>query len=105
MENFYISRILIDGGILCDIMYDELFEQLGLKKDKLLPYTGYDLQVFNVMVTLSCGFMELMSTFRDGRYAKTIDLQFLVVPHKSLYTCILGKPFAATLDIVASPFT
>lgn len=32
-----------------------------------------------------------------------IDLYFMVVSSKSVYNFILGKPFAATLDIMASP--
>lgn len=32
-----------------------------------------------------------------------IDLYFLVVTSKSVYNYFLGKPFAATLDIMASP--
>lgn len=33
----------------------------------------------------------------------TVDLQLLVVPCKRVYNCIVGRPFAITLDIVVSP--
>lgn len=38
MSKFNLSRIIINGGSLCDIMYAELFEKLGLRKEKLYPY-------------------------------------------------------------------
>lgn len=47
MDNFDVSRILIDEGSSCDIIYVELFKKLGLKKEKMSPYTGCDLQAFN----------------------------------------------------------
>ncbi|MCI04679.1 hypothetical protein A2U01_0025726, partial [Trifolium medium] len=42
-----VSRILIDQGSSCDVMYQELFEKLGLKKEDLCQYEGTDLQGFN----------------------------------------------------------
>lgn len=38
----------------------------------------------------------------QGRDNMTINLQFLIIPCKSVYNCILGRPFAEMLDAVAS---
>lgn len=35
MSNYDVSWILLEGGNSCDIMFTELFEKLGLKKEKL----------------------------------------------------------------------
>lgn len=51
MVNLYMSRILIDGEISCEIMYAKIFEKLGLKREKFSPYEGYDIQVFKDAVT------------------------------------------------------
>lgn len=32
-----------------------------------------------------------------------VDIYFLVIPHRSMYSCILGRTFASTLDAIASP--
>lgn len=40
ISNFYVSRVLNDIGNSCDIMYVDLFEIMGLKKEKLLSYEG-----------------------------------------------------------------
>lgn len=37
VANFDISRVL-DSGSSCNIMNSNLFERLGLKNEKLLPY-------------------------------------------------------------------
>lgn len=51
IANFDVSRVLIDGDSSYDIMYGDLFENMGLKKEKLLSYEGSDLQAFNGNVT------------------------------------------------------
>ncbi|MCI52330.1 hypothetical protein A2U01_0073574, partial [Trifolium medium] len=38
MANHDVSRILEDEGGSRDIMYGELFEKLGLKRESLAPY-------------------------------------------------------------------
>lgn len=43
-------------------------------------------------------------TLGEERGVREIDSQFLVVPCKSVYDCILDMPFAATLYVVAFPF-
>lgn len=49
------------------------------------------------------GYMKLIVTLRKGKDTTMVDIQFLIVPCKSVYNCILGRPFAATLDILVSP--
>lgn len=44
-----------------------------------------------------------MVTLGDGRYTRTVDLQFHMVPCKSTNICILGRSFVATLEVMASP--
>lgn len=53
-----MSRILTDNGSSCDIMYAELFEKLGMKKEKLSPYAG----------------SHLLVTFGEERDTKIVDL-------------------------------
>lgn len=57
-----VSMILIDGGSSYDIMYSHLFVKMGLKKEKLWPYEGSDLQVFNKIITCLWGYIELTTT-------------------------------------------
>ncbi|MCH90267.1 hypothetical protein A2U01_0011180, partial [Trifolium medium] len=47
MAHHDVSRILIDQGSSCDVMYQELLEKLGMKKEDLSSNEGTDLQGFN----------------------------------------------------------
>lgn len=69
------------------ILYTELLEKLGLKKEKLPPYMDYDLLDFNERVTRPWGFVELMATSGEGRDIMAIDLHFLAVLCKSVTLC------------------
>lgn len=40
---FDMPKIFINGGSSCDIMYVELIEKLGLKREKMWLYEGSDL--------------------------------------------------------------
>lgn len=64
MANCYISRVIIDDESSYDIMYDEVFEKLRMKKEKLWSYKGFDLLAFNRIETHSWGYIKLMVTLR-----------------------------------------
>lgn len=51
----------------------------GLQKEKLVPYTCYELQALNGTIPDCGGFVELMITFWDERDIGNVDLQFQVV--------------------------
>lgn len=69
-----MSRILIYNGSSCDIMYAELFEKLGMKKEKLWPYAGSNLQPLNDKIIHHMGYIELLVTFGEERDTKLVDL-------------------------------
>ncbi|MCH81098.1 hypothetical protein A2U01_0001877 [Trifolium medium] len=105
MAHHDVSRILIDQGSSCDVMYRELFQKLGLRRDCLCPYEGTDLQGFNGSTIRPCGLVNLPVTFenKDIRNSrKTVEVQFLVIPCDSVYNCILGRLTLATLGAVPS---
>ncbi|MCI06415.1 hypothetical protein A2U01_0027474, partial [Trifolium medium] len=71
MVNHNVSKVLIDEGSSCDIMYEELFTKLGLKRNNLTPYTETDLQGFNGSTTRPWGFMETHVTLWNGKDKST----------------------------------
>jgi len=52
MPNHDVSRIVVDEGSSCDIIYKELFTKLCLKKESLTFYIETDLLGFIGLVTL-----------------------------------------------------
>ncbi|MCI09265.1 hypothetical protein A2U01_0030349, partial [Trifolium medium] len=100
-----VSSVLIDQGSSCNVMYQELFERLGLKKKNLHSYEGTDLQGFNGSIIRPWGFINLPFTFENKEIRnskKTVTVQFLVIQCNSVYNCILGRPTLAALGAVPS---
>ncbi|MCH87870.1 hypothetical protein A2U01_0008751, partial [Trifolium medium] len=83
MARHDVSKILIDQRSSCDIMYQELFKKLGLRKEDLCPYEGTNLQGFNGSTIRPWGLINLPVTFEDKgtkQSRKTVEVQFLVIP-------------------------
>lgn len=55
------------------------------------------------MTTFPRGYVELMVSVGEESGLKSISTKFLVIPCKSLYNHILGRPFTTVLDVVTSP--
>lgn len=89
--NYRTRRILIDNGSSANILYLFAFEQMGIKKDKLLStasplvgFTGDKLYSANV-ITLS-----VIARVSPHQVTKAID--FLVVDYPSAYNDIIDRP-------------
>ncbi|MCI34677.1 hypothetical protein A2U01_0055897, partial [Trifolium medium] len=65
MAHHDVSRILIDQGSSCDVMYQELFEKLGLKRENLNSYEVTYLQGFNGSTICPWGLINLPFTFES----------------------------------------
>ncbi|MCH99833.1 hypothetical protein A2U01_0020848, partial [Trifolium medium] len=105
MAHHDVSRILIDQGSSCDVMYQKLFQKLGLRRECLCPYEGTDLHGFNGSTIHPWGLINLHVTFENKEIRnskKTVEVQFLVVPCDSVYNFILGRPTLAALGAVPS---
>lgn len=83
---------MIDNDNTCDIIYSDMFEIMNLERGSLYPDEGSYLQAFNRMSIRSWGYIELAVSVGEGKDIQTINFQFLVVPYRSVYNCILGKP-------------
>lgn len=101
ISNFDVFWVIINGRRSYDIVYSDLFENLGLEREKLWPYEGSGLQYFNVIVTFPYGYFKLMVIMEDGKDTRMFESYFLMVPYKSVYNCILGIPLTAALDAIA----
>lgn len=38
----------------------------------------------------------------EGNNVKIADSEFLAIPYKGIYKCIVGRPFMASLDVVGT---
>lgn len=75
---------------------------MDLESGSLWLYEGSYLQAFNETTTHSWVYVKLMISLGDEKDILTINWKLLVVPFRSIYNCILGRPYTTILDNVAS---
>jgi len=71
-----VARCLIEEGSSVDILYQDAFEKLGLRKTNLKPYEGTELQGFNETSTRLWGYINLDVTFGEGTVERKIETTF-----------------------------
>lgn len=74
-----------------------------MDRGSLIPYEGSNLQAFNGTTNCLCCYVELMVYVEEDRDLWFIKTQFMVIPVRAFYSCILGRAFFAVLDVVPSP--
>jgi hypothetical protein len=74
-----------------DILYQDAFEKLSLKRVDLKSYDETELNGFNGTSTHPWRYINLNVTFGEGTEERTVETSFLVVHVMSLYNCIMGR--------------
>lgn len=100
--NVHVLRMLVDQGISADIMFEDLLPKVKIFETDLTPYKGTDLSGFNGEKTTPHGYLELKVMYRDEKLSRTAKTQFLVLPCKSLYNCIIWRLTLGRLGADAS---
>ena len=92
VDNFRLTKVLMDGGSSLNIMYEETLKRMNLTEDQL----DYSKVKFHGIVpgkqAKSIGSIRLEVTFGTEANYRTEFLRFEVVPFKSAYHCIFGHP-------------
>ena len=86
-----VHRVVVDHGSSTNVMLWSTFNKLQLSPDLLRPYTGclYGFAGDQVEVR---GYLELRTTFTDGKTSCTENIRYLVVNANSAYNILLGSP-------------
>lgn len=75
---------------------------LSITKDNPIPYVGLNLQGFNRSTNTSWCYDELLVTFREEKYWKTIKTKFLVIDYQPIYTCIINRSTMVEFGSISS---
>ena len=92
-----VKRVMVDGGSAAKIMYPNLYKDLKLTPEDLLPY-GFPLISFDGKLITPKGMIRLPIQTSP----KIVEVNFIVVDTYSPYTAIVGRPWLHTLGAVAS---
>lgn len=102
INNHSVSRIIIDDGSSCDLMYLRVLMRLGLRMNNFKSCESRNLLAFNDSLTHPCGTIDLTTSSREGKNKRIVKLSFLIIPCESVYNEILERWFMAELYAVAS---
>ena len=87
IEGYDVKRVLVDQGIVVEVMYPNLYKRLNLKPEDLTSYNS-PLVSFGGKIVTPMGQIKLpIQTGSD-----VVEVDFIVVNAYSPYTVIVAKP-------------
>ena len=103
VENFAVKKYSFYQGSSVDIVYWKTFNKLQIPLADLTPHDE-PIYGFSDERVPTKGYIDLHTTFGEGKQTKTIPLRYLVVDVHTSYNILLGRPSINTLGaIVCTP--
>ena len=92
VSNYRLSKILMDGGSSINILYLDTLKRMNLSETQLRHSNIRFHGVVPGRQAQSLGQITLEVTFGKPENYRTEDISFEVVPFKSAYHAIFGRP-------------
>ena len=92
-----LKRVMVDQGSAAEIMYPDLFKELGLKPENLATYNSLLVSFEGKMVVPKGQIRLPVQTGSD-----VVEVDFIVVDVFSPYTAIMDRPWLHSLGAVSS---
>ena len=101
IANNNIHRMLVDNKNSMDILYYQVFQQMGLKVSDLKPSPNpiYD---FTGDSVIPLGLITLSMTLGEYPRQSYIIADFLVIDQPSAFNIVVGKPSLRELRVITS---
>jgi len=101
IDNFSIMKMLVDQGSSGDILYWKTFKKMRIAKEEMKLYDDQVVGFSNERVGTE-GYIELYTTFDEGKTSKTIKIRYLVIDANTSYNILLGRPSINRLGAIMS---
>ncbi|XP_057452678.1 uncharacterized protein LOC130744520 [Lotus japonicus] len=101
INGFNMQRVLLDQGSSANIIYGDVFEQLGLTDKDLKPYTRHLVGFSGKQVRVR-GYVQLDTIFGIGEDAELLRIIYLVLQVVATYNVIIGRGTLNRLQAVIS---
>lgn len=89
IARFEVWRIFFDGGSSADILFTSAFNEMGIRRDELVPIS-YPVINFTGQTVHPIGTITLPVQFGEGTSTRSISVEFLVMDILSPYNAIVG---------------
>ena len=103
VANKTVHRVLIDNGSSVDIIFESVFDKIGIGREKLDPINTH-LRGFSGEKVLPLGLIQLILTLGDPPCQATTTARFLVVDAPSAYNMLLGRPSLNAIKAIPSAY-
>ena len=97
IDGYDVKRVMIDQGSAADIMYPDLYKELGLKSENLAAYSS-PLVSFEGRMIIPKGQIRLPVQIGTD----VVEVDFIVVDVFSPHMAIMGRPWLHTLGAISS---
>ena len=91
IANKAVHRVLVDNGSSTDIIFESVFDKMGIGREKLEPVNAH-LRGFSEERVLPLRSIQLVLILEDPLCQATTEVRFLVVDAPSAYNILLGRP-------------
>ena len=99
--NFMVSRVLIDQDNFPNILYWKTFQRLEVSLDIVHPYASPLLDFIGERVETR-GYVDLMTTFGQGKLSRSFTIRYLLVDATTSYFALIGRKTLKELGAISS---
>jgi len=103
IEDFAISKTLVDQDSSVDILYWDTFKKLRISKVEIQQYSE-PIMGFSGERVNTKGYIDLFTKFGAGRTTRTVKIRYLIVDAHTSYNIFLGRPSLNMLGAVISTY-
>lgn len=91
IDKLTIMKMLVDQGSSVDILYWKTFKAMRIPEAEMVPYDDHVVGFASEKVGTK-GYIELYTTFGEGKNNKTIRIRYLVIDANTSYNILLKRP-------------
>jgi len=100
-DKFTIMKTMVDQGSSVDILYWKTFKAMRIPKAEMMSYNDHVVGFSGERIDTK-GYIELYTTFYEGKSSKTIKIKYMVIDANTLYNILLGRPSISRLMAIVS---
>lgn len=99
IDRFTIRKTLVDQGSSVDILS---WKTLRIAEAEMMPYDDHVVGFSGERVGTK-GYIELYTTFEEGKGTRTIKIRYLVIDANTSYNILLSRPSINRQMVIVSP--
>ena len=101
ITNFRVSKVLIYRGSSTDVLYWKTFQRFKVSPNTVHLHAGSLLDFASERVETK-GYVDLMTTFGQGKLSRRFTIRYLLVDANTLYFSLISRKILNELGAIVS---